>query len=581
MEESEEEEEEDDRMEVEEEEEEQPARAPVAGKKRGARGNGASSLKRARRRQAAEEEEEEEEQEEGEGPDDDGYVDPRFHKPAAATAAAATAPARPAAATTATTGGRLSWGDPGSYLPSFWRASGGGGGHGGGGRYSSPGSPSKRVAFREKLEDFEKEESDNPPPSRRGPSTSPLRRRRSSAASSLPPPPQPQAMPSPPRSILKKPRRPSHPLQEGEGEKETGREEDGRATRISFLGTLQPAAASLRQATAKAGVLLLGLLVAGVWLLLLAGALWLLHTLLWREGCPAGQVRDGSLGLWGDCVVSTRTVRQLLRALEHATVQQVCADLPWAWRPWANSKYAEPGALDEGSPLLPVFSVVDLWAQPLGVVDYPWRDLEELGVQRAWGASTSHVRVHLKGRPEVLRALWREWALPCRGKLLLAEHWRWAAAGLLLLLGGLWALATARARRRARREAERVKRVVLDLLASEGEIAPEHARDELLQHLPREYRHLGLTRAALKRLWPRVVRLVERDSRVTKAPRERHGRAIAHWVWMGRRSSVGAGAGAGGGGGGLRHLQQPLNPIHEEGEAGGRGGDGGARAVVI
>jgi hypothetical protein len=560
----------DDRMEVEEEEERAPVRASAssAGKKRAsrARADDDTPPKRARRQA-------EEEGEEGEGPDDE-YVDPRFNK------AAPPPPPPPPPAPAGT--GRLSWGDPTSYLPSFWRtrASGGGSGGGGGSGYSSPGSPSKRVAFREEVEEFDTAVPPQPPRrSSLGPapsSSSSSGRRRSSAP--LPPL-------SPTRSILKK-TRPAHPpSHEGEEEDEDEaarlrQQQQQEQGRISFVGTLQPVAALLRQCLAHGAVLLLGLTVVAAWVLVLGGLLWGLHSLLWREGCPPGQVREGWLGLWGECMVSTRTVRQLVRALERETVRRLCGDMPW--RPW-GSKYGQAGALEEGSPLLPVSSVAEVWAGPLGITEYPWRDLEERGVERAFGASLHHdYRVSLRGRPEVLRALWREWAVPCRCKLLLAEHWQLAALAALGLLVLLWAYLTARSRRRARREAERVKRVVLDLLAAEGEIAPEHARDELLHHLPREYRHLGLSRAGLKRLWPRVVRLVERDSRVTKAPRERHGRAIAHWVWMGRRSSS------------VRHQHQPLQPIHEEGQGhhghagqggggggGGGGGEGGVRARVV
>lgn len=605
------EEDEDDRMEVEEEgeEEERPPRgraaAGGAGSKRASRGGGGGTPPKRARRQRQEEEEEEVD---GEGADDeDDYVDPRFHNPPAATAAAPM-PAPAPRQQPSTGGGRLSWGDPTSYLPSFWGRSYGGGRSssttattnynrnnaspavGGGGGYTWPPppqsqpqqvprpslSPSKRVAFRDEVETFEGDDGDDiaalaPPPPRgrrsllgeaggAGAAAPVGVRRRSSggggaASHPLHLPPSPSA--SPVRSILKKPRPSLDAPQQQSGAAAGSGEGDGR---ISFLRTLGG------RVVAKLAFPLLGLTVAAAWALALGALALGLRGLLWREGCPPGQVREGPLGLWGDCVVSTRTVRQLVRALEHATVARVCADMPWA--PW-GSAYGRPGALAAGSPLIPDFDVGALWAEPLGIWEYPWADLEERGVQRAWQGSFNNTRATLWGRAPVLRALWREWALPCRCKLLLAERWGWAAGLLGTLLVVAWVALAARRQRRALRDAERVKRVVLDLLAAEGEVAPEHARDELLQHLGREYRHLGLSRGALKGLWPRVARLVERDSRVTKAPRERHGRAIPHWIWVGRRAS-----GMSALGGGLhRHHHQPLKPIHEEGE--------GARAVVI
>lgn len=612
---SEEEEDVDDRMEVEEEEEEErPPRGRAAGGAGGKRaspsqgGKGAAPPKRARRQQQQEAEEEEDErlypQRRGSNggrrhtittsatmaaEEEEDYVDPRFHNPRTTTAAPpAPAPAPAPWQPSSTGGGRLSWGDPTSYLPSFWgRTYGGHSSSGSSGRNASPAvgggggftwppphsqqpqpprpslSPSKRVAFREEVETFAEQDEDA-----RGRRSSlggagasstggGVRRRSASgaASSSLSLPPS-SASASPVRSILKKPR-PS--LDPAPPAPEVGSE------RISFLGSLGG------QVVAKLAFPILGFTVAAAWLCALAALVLGLHGLVWREGCPQGQVREGWFGLWGECVVSTRALRQLVRALEHATVQRVCADMPW--KPW-GSAYGRPGALEEGSALIPAFAVEGLWAEPLRIVPpYPWEDLKERGVDPAWQAffTPEPEQAQLRGRAQLLRALWREWALPCRCKLLLAERWGWLAGLAAGLLAVGWVALAARRQRRAKRDAERVKRVVLDLLAAEGEIAPEHARDELLQHLNREYRHLSLSRGALKGLWPRVARLVERDSRVAKAPRERHGRAIPHWIWMGRRAS--GALGALGGGPLHRHHHQPLKPIHEEGE--------GARAVVI
>lgn len=256
-----------------------------------------------------------------------------------------------------------------------------------------------------------------------------------------------------------------------------------------------------------------------------------------RSECPPGQVRAGLFGLWGDCVVSQATVKKLVAAVRIRTAKDLCED-PW------GATFAATGAGKGGpgkGPSLqspPRYRTQDVWGS-LGLHAYPWADLTVWGVEREWAGRDlqEDVRVHLRGRREVLRALWRQGALLCRGRYFLAENWQLLLASSLLSLLLAWAYVSGRSRLVRRKQVERIKRVIVDLLIAEGELPPEHARLELLDNLNGEFRHLETSRSTVKTLWPAVVRAVEKDSRVTKAPRERHGRAIPHWVWLGKRLS--------------------------------------------
>lgn len=340
----------------------------------------------------------------------------------------------------------------------------------------------------------------------------------------------------------------------------------------------------------------LGITIVALWLLVLYAVVYLTYAFFYREKCPPGQVREKFFGLVGECAVSTSTVRRLVRDVQKRTVQDVC----WAMPLWGNP-YVQEG-FDE---TLPRYSIDEVWGYT-GMLDFPWRDLDAYGVEREWRASLNDVFVHLRGRPELTSALWCRWAFLCRFKLFLAEKWSTVLLLFLLVLSLAYARWISRRRLRERRQAELLKRIIIDLLATEGEMPPEHARDELLHGLATEYRHLNLSRAGLKQVWPRAVQLVEKDSRVTKAQKEKHGRVrmttsihsmfkvppnktyrlrtiqqgIPHWVWMGRKLSSSSASSSTF----FSRKKAPLDGVEEEkgrrhDESQGRGGDATAKVI--
>ena len=489
-----------------------------------------------------EDDEEGQGQAKGEEEEEDEYVDPRFYS-------------KPASARRATVGGggasaglpgspnrRMSWGAPVSYLQSFWRGP------------AAPDSPSKRVAFREQLEEYPPDEAMPPPP----PPAGARNRRRSTSTATLPAPSSPMptrtVQPSPPRSIMKKkpaPSSPSHRMS---------------FTSLAHLPRPTPSSSSssswwqtLRQNFRRLQVSFLVVTLLASWVLGLGVLGKVTYTLWTRTECPRGQVREGFFGLVGDCVVSRGTVKKLVYEVQRRTAEDVCRD---PWTATAQGQLFAP----------PRYSINDVWGG-MGLIDFPWADLEAHGIEREWRGASLHqdITVHLRGRGEVLGALWRRGAVACRAKVFLAETWHLLVLGCVLLLLLVWAVVSGRARVHQRRQVEKVKRIIVDLLIAEGEMPPDHARDDLLHGLPREYQSLGLTRAGLKKLWPSVIKAVEKDTRVTKAPIEKHGRAIPHWVWLGKKMSHrargGAGATAAQAGGGGRGGLSNISEVPEEGGA--------------
>ena len=71
---------------------------------------------------------------------------------------------------------------------------------------------------------------------------------------------------------------------------------------------------------------------------------------------------------------------------------------------------------------------------------------------------------------------------------------------------------------------EAIKREVIELLILEGEMPPEHARDDIVYRLDKDYAYLGLSARRIKKLWNHVVEAVEKESRVAKSNIERFGR---------------------------------------------------------
>jgi len=361
----------------------------------------------------------------------------------------------------------------------------------------------------------------------------------------------------------------------------------------------------------------LGLTLLSFWLLCLGGVLKVGLALWVRKECPPGHVRGDILGLWGECVVPQSTVIKLVKSVQRRTVEDLCKD-----------PRAAAGAEGVGSwigkqmtvNVPPRYREEELWGD-ISMHSYPWGDLALRGVDREWRGPdlATDYYVHLRGRPEVMGALWRQGAVLCRIKVFLYEMWNVLAA--LSVLSGLVlsAFLKARAEIRQRQQVDKVKRMIVNILIAEGEIAIDLAKADLLHGLDRDYRELCLTKSRLKILWPAVVRAVERDPRVSTAPREMKGRAMPHWVWLSKRlpkriryeeecggleggevgSDVGKGGrggvegrigggggeGGGGGGGGRRDKGWLLRHENKRNEAGGDRRGGGryesVRAVVI
>lgn len=303
------------------------------------------------------------------------------------------------------------------------------------------------------------------------------------------------------------------------------------------------------------------------WLLCLGGALKVGLALWGREDCPPGHVRGELFGLWGECVVPQSTVKKLVKSVQQRTVEDLCKD-PWAA---AGAEGEEAGSwmgkrMTVNVP--PRYREEEVWGG-INMHSYPWGDLNLRGVDKEWWGHDleTDYYVHLRGRPEVMRALWRRGAVLCRAKVFVAETYHVLAVVSILFLLATWAYLKARAGIRQRQQVDKVKRMIVNLLIAEGEMPIDHAKAELLHGFDKEFRELGMTKSTLKTLWPAVVRAVEKDPRVSTAPMERKGRMMPHWVWLGKKLSKRNRYGGKGGG-----------------DEGGRGGGGrleSVRAVVI
>ena len=561
-----------------------------------------------------------EEEEEGGGEDamDVDEVGERFHNhPPVAHAAPS-----PAAAGASSPPRRLSWGAAASYMPSFlWREPA---------VMPPPESPSKRVAFRQQLVERSPEQMQEPPgSSSRRASAAAAASFSSSSFSSSSSPAMPPAS-SPPRGIMKK----TTPAKGGEeGGGGGGGGAGGRrpsSERMSFTSLLhrresgastntatqprrqqqqqhkpqQPQQQQAQQAllpdwpsmltkgeaflsgVRRLKMFFLVLSLLALWLLCLGGALKVGLALLRREECPPGHVRADIFGLWGECVVPQSTVKKLVKAVQQRTVEDLCKD------PWAAAGAEEKGSWMEKRVTVnvpPRYREEELWGD-VSMHSYPWGDLALRGVEREWWGPDldTDYYVHLRGRPEVMRALWRRGAVLCRGEVFVAETYHVLAVVAVLALLFTWAYLKARAGIRQRQQVDKVKRMILNMLIADGDMAIDHVRADLLHGLEKDYPELGLTKSKLKTLWPAVVRAVEKDPRVSTAPVERKGRAMPHWIWLGKKllkrvrhggegGGDGGRRGGGGGGGGWSHSREDLR-------TGGRGGGGrqeSVHAVVI
>ena len=244
-----------------------------------------------------------------------------------------------------------------------------------------------------------------------------------------------------------------------------------------------------------------------------------------REKCPPGQVREQWFGLFGDCVVSSSTIRQMMKAVQKSTVHEIC-NTPWRTSGEKDGKAVIGGSMSSITERLddpPSFGVAEIWKH-VQTESFPWEKLEDRGISRNWSGEASDIRVWLKGRPEVLRALWSCWAFRCRLRIWVAEQYPSIAIALVCLVVAMCVYWKSRSKAKEKAQVEAIKREVIELLILEGEMPPEHARDDIVYRLDKDYAYLGLSARRIKKLWNHVVEAVEKESRVAKSNIERFGR---------------------------------------------------------